>query len=141
VGALSKKPEREPVIQYMELTVKKLRPVSLAAKSPTYVNFLSASLAKFDLSVSNIADVKAFAAGTSEAGVITQSYLKAISVAAVFFGALTYIGNGPNFMVKAIAEERGVQMPSFFGYIIKYSLVILVPVLFLTWLIFFVLLG
>lgn len=109
--------------------------------APTYVNFLSASLAKFDLSVSNIADVKAFAAGTSEAGVVTQSYLKAISVAAVFFGALTYIGNGPNFMVKAIAEERGVQMPSFFGYIIKYSLVILVPVLFLTWLIFFVLLG
>ncbi|MEL7532673.1 MAG: sodium:proton antiporter [Bacteroidota bacterium] len=109
--------------------------------APTYVNFLSASLAKFDLSVSNISDVKDFAAGTSPAGLITQSYLKAISVAAVFFGALTYIGNGPNFMVKAIAEERGVEMPSFFGYILKYSLVILMPVLLLTWLVFFVLLG
>lgn len=109
--------------------------------APTYVNFLSASLAKFDLSVSNIEDVRAFAAGTSPAGPITQSYLKAISVAAVFFGALTYIGNGPNFMVKAIAEERGVEMPSFFGYILKYSIVILLPVLLLTWLIFFVWLG
>ncbi|MFK7925741.1 MAG: sodium:proton antiporter [Bacteroidia bacterium] len=109
--------------------------------APTYVNFLSASLAKFDLSVSNIADVQAFAAGSSPAGPITQSYLKAISVAAVFFGALTYIGNGPNFMVKAIAEERGVEMPSFFGYILKYSIVILLPVLLLTWLIFFVWLG
>lgn len=108
--------------------------------APTYVNFLSASLAKFDLSVSNIEDVRAFAAGTSAAGVETQGYLKAISTAAVFFGALTYIGNGPNFMVKAIAEERGVPMPSFFGYIIRYSLVILLPVLILTWLVFFVLL-
>jgi Na+/H+ antiporter NhaD/arsenite permease-like protein len=41
--------------------------------------------------------------------------LKAISMAAVYFGALTYIGNAPNFMVKAIAEDRGVAMPSFFG--------------------------
>ena len=106
--------------------------------APTYVNFLSAALAKFNLSVSSIEDVRIFAAGTQEA--ITQTYLKAISVAAVFFGAMTYIGNGPNFMVKAIAEERGVQMPSFFGYIVRYSLTILLPVLFLTWLIFFKLL-
>ena len=42
--------------------------------------------------------------------------LAAISCGAVFMGANTYIGNGPNFMVKAIAEENGVQMPSFFGY-------------------------
>lgn len=103
--------------------------------APTYVNFLSAALAKFDLDVSRIEDVRIFAAGSQE--LITQEYLKAISVAAVFFGAMTYIGNGPNFMVKAIAEERGVKMPSFFGYIVKYSLTVLLPVFFLTWLVFF----
>ncbi|WNJ20243.1 sodium:proton antiporter [Pontibacter sp. G13] len=102
--------------------------------APTYLNFLSAALAKFDMSVSNIADVKAFAAGSTD--IVTKEYLRAISIAAVFFGAFTYIGNGPNFMVKSIAEERGVQMPSFFGYIIRYSLIVLAPILFLTWLIF-----
>ncbi|MEZ4826897.1 MAG: sodium:proton antiporter [Bacteroidia bacterium] len=106
--------------------------------APTYLNFLSAALAKFNLNVSQSADVAAFAAGTVD--IVTKDYLRAISVAAVFFGALTYIGNGPNFMVKSIAEERGVEMPSFFGYIIKYSFIILLPILFLTWLIFFVLL-
>jgi Na+/H+ antiporter NhaD/arsenite permease-like protein len=54
--------------------------------------------------------------------------LKAISMAAVYFGALTYIGNAPNFMIKAIAEDRGVAMPSFFAYI-GYSAVLLVPLL------------
>ncbi|RMG62634.1 MAG: citrate transporter [Bacteroidetes bacterium] len=106
--------------------------------APTYLNFLSAALAKFEMSVSNVADVQAFAAGTVD--MVTKDYLRAISVAAVFFGAFTYIGNGPNFMVKSIAEERGVQMPSFFGYIIRYSLIYLMPVLFLTWIVFFVLL-
>ena len=106
--------------------------------APTYLNFLSASLGKFGMDVSNLADVQAFAAGSVDP--ITKDYLRAISVAAVFFGAMTYIGNGPNFMVKAIAEERGVQMPSFFAYVIKYSLIVLLPVLFLTWVIFFKLL-
>ena len=50
----------------------------------------------------------------------------AVSLGAVFFGAMTYIGNGPNFMVKSIAEQRGVKMPSFLGYML-YSLAILVP--------------
>ena len=54
--------------------------------------------------------------------------LKAISMAAVYFGALTYIGNAPNFMIKAIAEDRGVAMPSFFAHI-GYSAVLLVPLL------------
>jgi len=52
--------------------------------------------------------------------------LVAISTGSVFMGANTYIGNAPNFMVKAIAEENGVKMPSFFGYL-GYSLVILLP--------------
>ncbi len=62
--------------------------------------------------------------------------LKAISLGAVFFGAMTYIGNGPNFMVKAIAEQNGVKMPSFFGYIGKFSLIVLLPVYVLAQLIF-----
>ena len=61
--------------------------------------------------------------------------LVAISIGAVFMGANTYIGNGPNFMVKAIAEERGVKMPSFFGYMI-YSVSILIPLFILITLIF-----
>ena len=61
--------------------------------------------------------------------------LEAISLGAVFFGALTYIGNGPNFMVKAIAEGRGLKMPSFFTYAMIAALA-LGPVLVLNWLIF-----
>ncbi len=64
-------------------------------------------------------------------------YLKAISIAAVFFGANTYIGNGPNFMVKSIADQAGANCPSFFGYIWKYSLPILIPIFGLVWLLFF----
>ena len=52
--------------------------------------------------------------------------LLAISMGAVFMGALTYIGNAPNFMVKSIAEENGIKMPSFFGYML-WSLLILIP--------------
>ena len=55
----------------------------------------------------------------------------AVSLGAVFFGAMTYIGNGPNFMVKSIADSTGVHTPSFFGYIIKFSLPILLPILLL----------
>lgn len=63
--------------------------------------------------------------------------LLAISAGAVFMGANTYIGNAPNFMVKAIAEEQGIEMPSFFGYMIKYSVPILIPIFFLVSWIFF----
>ncbi|MFH1982139.1 MAG: sodium:proton antiporter [Pseudomonadota bacterium] len=64
-------------------------------------------------------------------------FLKAISAGAVFFGACSYIGNAPNFMVRSIAEEAGTPMPSFFGYIIKYSLVFLIPTFAVVTLIFF----
>ncbi len=57
---------------------------------------------------------------------VYEPYLISISLGAVFCGAMTYIGNGPNFMVKAIAEERNINMPSFVGYL-KWSLTILVP--------------
>ena len=57
---------------------------------------------------------------------IRQDLLVGISLGAVFMGANTYIGNGPNFMVKSIAEQEGVRMPSFFGYMV-YSGLVLVP--------------
>lgn len=61
-------------------------------------------------------------------GLAADPFLKAISMGAVFFGALTYIGNGPNFMVKSIAEQEGIKMPSFFGYMIKFSLIVCLPI-------------
>lgn len=67
---------------------------------------------------------------------IPEALLTAISLGAVFFGAMTYIGNGPNFMVKAIAEENNIKMPSFFGYMFKFSLTVLLPVYILTQLLF-----
>ncbi|WP_075573275.1 sodium:proton antiporter [Megasphaera coli] len=69
-------------------------------------------------------------------GTITQHMLLAVSAGAVFMGANTYIGNAPNFMVKAIAEENGIKMPSFFGYM-GWSCAILVPVFILNTLVFF----
>jgi len=66
-----------------------------------------------------------------DTGGVPELILQGIALGAVFMGAMTYIGNGPNFMVKAIAEKSGVKMPSFFGYMV-YSCVILLPILFLT---------
>ena len=65
-----------------------------------------------------------------------RSLLTAISAGAVFMGANTYIGNAPNFMVKSIADENGIRMPSFFGYLV-WSFGILVPVFLLDTLVFF----
>ncbi|GAB4298303.1 MAG: sodium:proton antiporter [Ignavibacteriaceae bacterium] len=98
--------------------------------APTYLNFLSAAMGKYSLNVNIPAEVREFV-------VHDDIYLQAISVAAVFFGAMTYIGNGPNFMVKSICERAGIPMPSFFTYIMKYSVVILIPVFTVIWLLFF----
>lgn len=94
--------------------------------APTYLNFLTAGLAKFGLSIDNSQDVIQFA--NSENAI----YVIAISLGAVFFGAMTYIGNGPNFMVKSVAEHLEIKMPSFIDYIIKYSVIYLLPVLTVT---------
>lgn len=74
--------------------------------------------------------------GSSMMAGIPEILLTAICIGSVFFGAMTYIGNGPNFMVKAIAEESGVKMPSFFGYMCKFSLIVLLPIYILVQLIF-----
>lgn len=107
----------------------------LLDNAPTYINFLTAAMASKGADIGIFNNVTNFAQG----GVYENSImsLKAISVAAVFFGAMTYIGNGPNFMVKSIAEQIGIKMPSFFGYIIRFSIPILIPLFVLAWLIFF----
>lgn len=103
---------------------------SFLDNAPTYLTFLSTALGRM---FPGMAEREAILA------LITrhEEFLKAISTAAVFMGANTYIGNAPNFMVKSIAEEAGIPMPSFFGYIVKYSLPILIPVFVLvTWIFF-----
>ncbi|UII28680.1 sodium:proton antiporter [Fulvivirga maritima] len=107
--------------------------------APTYLNFLTAAMASQGGDIGSISQVVDFAKG----GVFHDSVLdlKAISIAAVFFGAFTYIGNGPNFMVKSIAEQIGIKMPSFFGYIIRFSIPFLLPLLILVWLVFFAFVG
>lgn len=92
--------------------------------APTYLSFLAASMGMEGLSVDKVADVLKFA--TEHA-----SHLIAISLGAVFFGAGSYIGNGPNFMVKAIADKSKVHAPAFLTYIFKYSIPILLPILIL----------
>jgi Na+/H+ antiporter NhaD/arsenite permease-like protein len=69
-------------------------------------------------------------------GFISQDVLMAISCGAVFMGAITYIGNAPNFMVRSIAEENGIKMPSFFSYL-AWSISCLVPVFLIDTFIFF----
>jgi Na+/H+ antiporter NhaD/arsenite permease-like protein len=93
--------------------------------APTYLGFLSALLG-----VTGTGEI-------SELLAQKTAQVLAISVGAVFFGAATYIGNGPNFMVKAIAEQNGVRMPSFVEFVVKFSLPFLLPVLVTVWLLFF----
>lgn len=98
---------------------------SVLDNAPTYLSFLSALF------------------GTTGAAHMAELLkgdplnLIAISVGAVFFGAATYIGNGPNFMVKSIADHEKVHTPTFPGYILKFTLPFLLPMLLVIWLIFF----
>jgi len=98
--------------------------------APTYLTFFNTALGSFYAGMAESSSVPLL---------MTENaiYLKAISSGAVFFGACSYIGNAPNFMVRSIATEAGTQMPSFFGYIIKYSLVFLIPTFVIVSLIFF----
>ena len=68
---------------------------------------------------------------------VLSKYILAISIGSVFFGANTYIGNGPNLMVKAIAEQQNIPTPSFLGFIGKFALPFMAPMLFLIWWLFF----
>jgi Na+/H+ antiporter NhaD/arsenite permease-like protein len=103
---------------------------SFLDNAPTYLTFFNTILGKFYAGMPEPEAVAELIQGN-------KSYLLAISSGAVFFGAVTYIGNAPNFMVKSIAEEAGVRMPSFFGYMLKYSLIVLIPLFFVVTLVFF----
>jgi len=93
---------------------------SFLDNAPTYLTFLSA--------------IRGLGMRAEVAGV-PETFLAAVSLGAVFMGANSYIGNGPNFMVKSIAEEQGVKMPSFFGYMV-YSGAVLIPVFVLVTVVF-----
>jgi Na+/H+ antiporter NhaD/arsenite permease-like protein len=94
---------------------------SFLDNAPTYLTFLSAG--------------RGLGLGAEVVGV-PAAILAAISCGAVFMGANSYIGNGPNFMVKAIVEENGIEMPGFFGYML-YSSLVLIPTFLIVTLIFF----
>jgi Na+/H+ antiporter NhaD/arsenite permease-like protein len=104
---------------------------SFLDNAPTYMTFASTAAG-----LSNIAPEGRYLAAYLETGPAAHHILAAISCGAVFMGANTYIGNGPNFMVKAIAEENGVAMPSFFGYMM-YSGGILLPIFVIVTLLYF----
>ncbi len=103
---------------------------SFLDNAPTYLTFFNSALGKFYPGMTE-------AEAVAKLIVEKVDYLAAISAGAVFMGANTYIGNAPNFMVKSIAEESGVKMPSFFGYMFKYSIPILVAVFVIVTLVFF----
>ncbi len=103
---------------------------SVLDNAPTYLNFLAAGMSAQGLTLEHAQEVLRYAGEF-------PLYLKATSLGAVFFGAMSYVGNGPNFMVRAIAEEQGVKMPSFGRYISHFALVYLFPVLVLVGVLFF----
>jgi Na+/H+ antiporter NhaD/arsenite permease-like protein len=100
---------------------------ALLDNAPTYANFLQLALGAQEINPDTIRGFLATPHG--------HATLAAISTGAVFFGGMTYIGNGPNFMVKAIADRSGVAMPSFFGYLGRACLVLL-PIILIHWAIF-----
>jgi len=126
---------------------------SFLDNAPAYLNFLCAAFGLHGLNVDNAVHVQVMlcsipagdvqfhamqqASGIKPLTEHTWKYVQAISAGAVMFGANTYIGNGPNFMVKSIAEQANVKMPSFLGYMVKYSIPILIPVFIAVWYIFF----
>ena len=104
---------------------------SFLDNAPTYLAMTSAASGLVDVPLGTTYLKDLLATGSSG-----TMLLSAISCGAVFMGANTYIGNGPNFMVKAIAEESHIKMPSFFGYMV-YSALILIPIFILTTIVFF----
>ena len=105
---------------------------SVLDNAPTYLTFAATACGANGIAVEGY-----YLAELIQRGGEAELLLRAISCGAVFMGANTYIGNGPNFMVRAIAEEAGVKMPSFFGYML-YSGVVLLPTFVLVTWVFFV---
>lgn len=99
---------------------------SVLDNAPSYLNFLAAALGRDGVSLNDRVQVAQWISTHA-------ALLRSISVSAVFFGAATYIGNGPNLMVKAICDHAGVKTPSFVEYIYKYTLPFLLPILIITY--------
>lgn len=108
---------------------------SFLDNAPTYLTFFNLALGRLGLNELQATQIL-LGNVTGEQATHFISYLTGISVGAVFFGAMTYIGNAPNFMVRSIAIEGGVKMPSFFGYMF-WSIAILIPTFILVTLVFF----
>ena len=117
-----------PCLLYLELNAH-----TLGVTSPTQFYYYTGLLSSFLDNTPTAVTFHSLALGLGVnsfpliAG-IPEELLKAICLGAVFFGSMTYIGNGPNFMVKAVAEENNIKMPDFFSYIIKFSLIVLLPI-------------
>ncbi|MFH1842309.1 MAG: sodium:proton antiporter, partial [bacterium] len=109
---------------------------SFLDNAPTYLTFFNTALGSLGVTEAEVPGMLGYLGETARNPSFIAN-LTAISAGAVFMGAMTYIGNAPNFMVKSIAEELGIPMPSFFGFMIKYSLPILVPCLVVVTLVFF----
>jgi Na+/H+ antiporter NhaD/arsenite permease-like protein len=125
-----------PCLLFLEVNAKTLG-VTLAHQFYYYTGALSSFLDNTPTAVTfhSLAEGLGITTGNLVAG-IPEDLLKAISVGAVMFGSMTYIGNGPNFMVKAVAEENNIKMPSFFAYMYKFSLLILLPIFIIIQLLF-----
>ncbi|HMU44402.1 MAG TPA: sodium:proton antiporter, partial [Ignavibacteriaceae bacterium] len=110
-----------PCLLYLETNAKQLG-VETVSQFYYYTGLLSSFLDNTPTAVTfhSLALGLGITEGTLVAG-IPEILLKAISTGAVFFGSMTYIGNGPNFMVKAVAEENNIKMPDFFSYMFKFS--------------------
>jgi len=109
---------------------------SFLDNAPTYLTFFNSALGKLQIPEPLVKQALGYVVGVKDNPEFIR-YLKAISAGAVFMGANTYIGNAPNFMVKSIAEESGIAMPSFFGYLLKYSIPILIPLFVVVTFVFF----
>jgi Na+/H+ antiporter NhaD/arsenite permease-like protein len=103
---------------------------ALLDNAPAYLTFLAGALGLHGLSIDDAREVSEFIAKHDHS-------LVAISLGATCFGALTYIGNGPNLLVKAVAEHAGIKTPGFFGYIFKFALPILIPIFVIVSFVFF----
>ncbi|MGB9668632.1 MAG: sodium:proton antiporter [Thermosulfidibacteraceae bacterium] len=103
---------------------------SFLDNAPTYLVFLNSAIGKFYPFIDEKVAV-------TKLLLEHPKYLEAISCGAVFFGSVTYIGNAPNLLTASIAAEYGVKMPSFFGYMFKYSIPILIPLFTLVTIVFF----
>ena len=105
---------------------------SVLDNAPTYLNFLSASVGLLHPAPEGVTP-----SAVKYILINHPDYIRAISAGSVFFGAVTYIGNGPNFLVKSIADQTKVKTPGFFAYFFQYSLLILIPIFALIGMIFF----